>query len=333
MNWFQDLTGANEDIDNIKDIVDIVEDPTNNEIILLCPESNKAYTVGQLHILPLSSLKGLAVMNKPYIYDPTTVYELVESIEDVYNDPQNKNALYQVASQFNGLEMANPELTREHGVSIYEYDGTQGPKSAMCCGAATIYRNYFHEEIDTLKDVAELLDNDTNNFWTMKNGYALMNDDKLDELNDKIDDIGRTTIKNEISFPIQWNTQVTSNGNKHIVSQIFCSALPVSYSIARSNQQSFSLFETPDQKYKPFASLILEAAYEATLATALRNTNKTGDNRVFLTMLGGGAFGNDENWIIEAMEDALEKYEGCGLQVHIVSYLQSNPNLKNLLQY
>jgi hypothetical protein len=58
-------------------------------------------------------------------------------------DPELAGALFQVASQFNLLEMAGPSVTPEDGVTRYAGDHTQGPACAIAAGAATIYRNYF----------------------------------------------------------------------------------------------------------------------------------------------------------------------------------------------
>ncbi|MCK5683507.1 hypothetical protein KAJ27_05280 [bacterium] len=51
--------------------------------------------------------------------------------------------MFQVASQFNLLEMVSPGVTPEEGVGRYEHDHTQGPACAIACGVGTIYRNYF----------------------------------------------------------------------------------------------------------------------------------------------------------------------------------------------
>ena len=75
-----------------------------------------------------------------------------------------------------------------------------------------------------------------------------------------------------------------------------------------------------------FASLILEAAYEATLLTAVNNKNYT--NKVFLTLLGGGAFGNNESWIINSIKSSLKNIENYGLDIKIVSYDQPSENMK-----
>jgi hypothetical protein len=61
----------------------------------------------------------------------------------MHQRPENAGALFQVASQFNLLEMMSPSVTPEQGVTRYERDPTQGPACAVAAGAATIYRNYF----------------------------------------------------------------------------------------------------------------------------------------------------------------------------------------------
>ena len=48
--------------------------------------------------------------------------------------PENRGALFQVASQFNMLEMVGPRVTPEEGVTRYEHDRTQGPACAMAAG-------------------------------------------------------------------------------------------------------------------------------------------------------------------------------------------------------
>ena len=76
----------------------------------------------------------------------------------------------QVASQFNALEMVDPSVRPEDGVTRYCHDATQGPACALSCPAATVYRNYFcmpggkgqggGNQLDLLGDVGVLLDNE-----------------------------------------------------------------------------------------------------------------------------------------------------------------------------
>jgi len=64
---------------------------------------------------------------------------------------------------------------------------------------------------------------------------------------------------------------------------------------------------------------VLEASYEATLLAALKQAEKHGyagsSNVVYLTMLGGGVFGNDVNWILESIHKACISVQECDLDV------------------
>jgi hypothetical protein len=101
---------------------------------------------------------------------------------------ENRGALFQVASQFNMLEMTGPSVTPEDGVTRYQLDPTQGPACAVAAGAATIYRNYLvpvdgvqgqraDRQLDGLSDLgaelSRLLGKPIPELWGMRNGYAL----------------------------------------------------------------------------------------------------------------------------------------------------------------
>lgn len=73
-----------------------------------------------------------------------------------------------------------------------------------------------------------------------------------------------------------------------------------------------------------------EAAYEATLLSAVINVSRSGVHIVYLTLLGGGVFGNDDAWILNAIERAFLKTNSHGLDVRIVSYRQSRPMVVEL---
>lgn len=50
-------------------------------------------------------------------------------------------------------------------------------------------------------------------------------------------------------------------------------------------------------------------------------------NKVFLTLIGGGAFGNEEHWILDSLQKTIRKFKNVPLDIKIVSYGRSNPNL------
>ena len=61
----------------------------------------------------------------------------------------------------------------------------------------------------------------------------------------------------------------------------------------------------PSAQWKSFASLDLEAAYEATMLAAVLNKQRGASSVVLLTLLGGGAFGNEAEWISAAIRRTL----------------------------
>jgi hypothetical protein len=66
------------------------------------------------------------------------ISSMVGDVRRMHDDPNNHNALFQVASQFNLLEMTGPDVTPENGVTRYVHDRTQGPACALAAGAATV---------------------------------------------------------------------------------------------------------------------------------------------------------------------------------------------------
>ena len=88
-------------------------------------------------------------------------------------------------------------------------------------------------------------------------------------------------------------------------------------------------YTSHDRKaWRALAGLVLEAAYEATLWAGVLNARRGASNLVFLTRLGGGAFGNDDAWIDEAMRRALDLAAGYDLEVVLVS--QGRPSASML---
>mgnify|MGYP007000748988 FL=1 len=287
---------------------------------------------GQLETPTLAELRE-RVHTSGYKGGKISVREVVADVQHLHINASNAGSLFQVASQFNLLEMASPNITPEHGVGIYEHDRTQGPACAIAAGAGTIYRNYFatvneqtgqsaNNQIDCLIDIGAALRNSENHLWEMRNGYALASHSGLAEISNRLQAANESEIdglRQLLRIGIQWHTQVTLNDSKHTVSQAYCSALPVAYS-----DHAAHLWEA-------FARLVLEAAYEATICTAILNAASHGNNRVFLTLLGGGAFGNEIDWIIGGIQRALHLYKHVDLDVAIVSHGSSNHCVQQLV--
>lgn len=328
MTWFEELTGFREvSPDQVRENI-TVEGDTLTSLV-----NGRTFTHGRLETPSLGKLRQ-RVGPSPRATGRLTLEEVVGDVADLHADRSNAGSLFQVASQFNLLEMVGPRVTPERGVGIYEHDLTQGPACAIACGAGTIYRNYFvvvdgqpgqsvSRQIDCLSDLGEALGNSEDSLWEMRNGYALASRDGLIEISERLEassEKERDHLRQRLRIGVQWNTQVTIRGSSHMVTQAYCSALPVAYGN-----------HAPDL-WGGFARLVLEASYEATICAAILNSQSTGINRVFLTLLGGGAFGNKTDWIVDGIERALRLYEDWDLDVAMVSYRASKPAVRHLVE-
>jgi hypothetical protein len=327
--WFETLVGFREESpEQVRSNI-FVENETMSSAV-----NGRQMRCGRLETPSLAELRD-GVRAMPVAAGSLQLSEVVADIQDLHIDPKNANAMFQVASQFNLLEMVSPSVAPEDGVAGYENDRTQGPACAIACGASTIYRNYFApvngrmgqtegNQIDCLHDLGIALGNADQQLWKMKNGYALATADGLNEISQRLaaeEESEKDCLRGLVRIGVQANAEVTiyDAPQPHCVSQAFCSALPVAYS------------PHPDRLWAEFARLILEAAYEATICAGILNMENTGNNRVYLTLLGGGAFGNREDWILAAIHRAMRLYSEFNLDVYIVSYGVSKPSVQELV--
>ncbi|MEA3490509.1 MAG: hypothetical protein U9R27_01270 [Campylobacterota bacterium] len=84
--------------------------------------------------------------------------------------------------------------------------------------------------------------------------------------------------------------------------------------------------------WERFARVVLYASYEATLCVGILNALKTGNNRIYLTLVGGGVFGNKIEWIVDAIASAVSKYRDFDLDIVIVSYGARNIYVTNAIE-
>jgi hypothetical protein len=334
MDWFERITGFRETTYDDTRAKLVVEGNRLRSLI-----NGKSYGIGALELVPLQTLRGRA-QSAGGLPGQLKVRLVSGDVQKMHQSPENAGALFQVASQFNLLEMVSPTVTPEQGVTRYQHDHTQGPACAIAAGAATIYRNYFapvagaHGQSTTLQfdGLGELgaalsgaLEQPVSSLWKMQNGYALCTQTGLNAIAEylaaqqpgKIDN-----LRGKLCIGIHSDVEVTdaSGEERPLVSQAFCSALPVAYSRVHS---SF---------WEPFAQLILDAAYEATMWAAVQNAQRRSSNIVLLTFLGGSAFGNEDPWIHGAIRRALEMMSEFDLDVRLVSYGAPSRAVKQLAE-
>ncbi len=322
MTWFEELTGITDETP-----ARVYENLSLDGTVIVSDITGWPAEAGTLSTPALGELRTSVV---PADLGRLTVQEVVADIQRLHMRLENEGATFQVASQFNLLEMIGPSVTPEMGVGRYEHDLTQGPACALACLAGTVYRNYFvpldgdigqtaDRQIDCLADVGRLLGSDQHFLWEMRNGYALPTADSLRFINAQLERLDYDAVRAALHVGVHSGTQVTINDAERLVCQVYCSAMPVAY------------FDVDAGLWAPLAQIVLEAAYEATLLAAIQNAAQTANNRVFLTMLGGGAFGNRPDWIEAAVLRALRLFATSGLDVHLVSYGQSSALARRII--
>jgi hypothetical protein len=322
MDWFETITGFREThYEETRARIEVDGENLHSRV------NGARFGIGELELVSLQALRERAnsLGNLPGRSKTSVVQG---DVRRMHRSPENAGSLFQVASQFNLLEMVSPDVTPELGVTRYESDRTQGPACAIAAGAATIYRNYFapcegglgqtaNRQLDGLADLGAALSSGTclpvRELWTMQNGYALATQKGLDAIDRHLKTLTTDQIdilRGKLRIGIHRDVEVTeaAGPNRPRVSQSFCSALPVAYC------------RIPPALWRPFASLVLEAAYEATMWATVLNAQRGASDVVFLTLLGGGAFGNDSSWIFAAMRRALDMMRPFALDVRLVSY-------------
>jgi hypothetical protein len=320
MDWFERLTGfAESDYETTRSQLRL------EGRYLRSLANDRTFGIGELRTPSLAELRAL-VQGSGSGRGQLKVGKVAGDVRKMHSAPENAGALFQVASQFNLLEMVDQSVTPEQGVAGYELDRTQGPACAIAAGAATVYRNYFvpvggvsgqteTRQLDMLHNLGAVLSQQlgcqVDDLYEMCNGYALATHEGLRSIGDHILSSGPEEIdqlRGELRIGLHMDVEVTdpmSVPGQH-VTQAFCSALPVAYGIR-------------SEFWQPFARLVLEAAYEATLLAGVLNMNRGRSPTVFLTRLGGGAFGNDNAWIDDAMARAFDCVRNTDLDVRIVS--------------
>lgn len=329
MNWFERLTGFSEtSADDVRSQLQVHGDRITSIA------NGRTMVAGQFTTPELSDLRQLSQQSPtPDQSSPTTVKEIVADVQSLHQDPANANAVFQVASQFNCLEMVSPDAVPEDGIGIYQNDPTQGPACCIAAGAGTIFRNYLvdlqgqtgqtaHRQLNCLSAVGRFLQVEQNQLWTMQNGYCFPSLSGLEKIEDRLanaPETERNQIKGKLMVGVQSNAEVTLGDCNHQVTQVFCSALPVAYSNISA------------ERWNLFPKLILDATYELAFYIALQNLVKNNNRKLFLTLVGGGVFGNKLTWILSAIARCLKLFSRSGLEVAIVSYGASNPAIANFI--
>jgi len=256
---------------------------------------------------------------------------------------ENRGAVFQVASQFNGYEATGVYSPEAAGITSFTSDLTQGPVASISATPGTIQRIdyvFYNKTTDpvswrqTKNKQIELLDKTP---LKVTHGYV--------DLNQSNPDLTEQDYKN-IKIGFQKDTQVTfglMNGksNMHIpindpqqiIHQVFTAAVNCGNTSGATNVEIYkgSNGDAAQKTAIKTAQRILDAAYEGTIKVAYA----FGKKKVFLTLIGGGAFQNQLSWILGAINKNIPFIKAKGLEVYLVIFSATsglNPTFIDQLQ-
>jgi hypothetical protein len=323
MDWFTNSFGFEE-----------LDYASTQQMIYKLYQAGKKMTINDIKV-GLFTPTTLGELKKPKS-NPTMrgLVRLSHIVDDVVNlhcDPRNANATFQVASQMNCLEMANPKTTPEAGLTIYENDRTQGPLCAMSTPAGLAYRQYLYNaggddlgqtkdrQLDTSFLARQYLKELSGVSGRVQNGYLFFTEAELTQINTALVNKSKLRQRLRSLIGVGSHTGLGVFGSKcsgHTVNHVYCSGLPIAYSDI-SNRDL----------WRGLAEIFLESVYESTLRLACHNNYA---KPCYLTLVGGGVFGMDVLQIYRAIERACIIIARCGYQldVRIVHYRRYHPLLQ-----
>ena len=120
VSWFEQLFGFTE-----SDRTQVYNDLQVEGTTLRSKRRNTEWTCGTLELVSLAELRRRAHNVSTSAGPQIQLSELVGDAKALHADSANAGALFQVASQFNLLEMISPSITPDRGITIYEHDPTQ----------------------------------------------------------------------------------------------------------------------------------------------------------------------------------------------------------------
>eukprot|EP01062_Namystynia_karyoxenos_P066199 TRINITY_DN60196_c0_g1_i1.p1 TRINITY_DN60196_c0_g1~~TRINITY_DN60196_c0_g1_i1.p1 ORF type:complete len:414 (+),score=141.41 TRINITY_DN60196_c0_g1_i1:92-1333(+) len=355
LDWFEHVTGFSEYTDGRTDGDAVRAKLELTDGVLRSRCSERTYRAGFFNVVELRELRErvkamLADAASPVHRGAVTVRHKVGDAMVEHADPANNGCCFQVASQANCLEGASRKHGPEFGLTQIIGDYTQGPACAMACGAGSIARLYLidmpsgrkgqsmEEQVNLFRGVERAMDNDTHNFFSVVNGYATAvgetkedQTESLRRMNAMLSDPDaapalKQRVRDSVCVGLQQGAQVVFaqrgeagliplDRSDQLVTQVLCSAV----SFQGVSDEHRDLWE-------PLAREVLAGGYEATLWAAAAE----GMRRVSLTFVGGGAFANKKEWIIDGVNSAVHALSeaGVAMEVCMVHFRAVDPVLE-----
>ena len=232
-------------------------------------------------------------------------------------DPQNQRALFQVASNFNALELCSPsdKYQMEH-LEQYIFDNTQGPNASISAAAALVLRHYYAFAAEGVpidewpqKFSGRQLELLGQTGLPVKNGYLVLTPETVTKELDPQDVAVCLHEEAEVTFGLVRQDEHEVVQRPQFVDQVFTATVDLAGANAK-------LAQSHPQELERIGRALLRAAYEGTLRCAQLRGNK----QVFLTLIGGGVFANPPKWISDTLLALKDLIVDSGIDVQLNLY-------------
>jgi len=348
-NWFEYITGMTEvSLRNLaaepKPGVEFPIKPSaDGGLEIVNSKTNQVFKAGKFELALIGDLKkSLAGGEKKapckfvvFSRENRTPIKFVD-VAYIQGLPENKKAMFQVASNFNAVE-APSESRGPHVRTFtedYINDRTQGPAASISAGAAAIARVHaaFYSDKTPLKEWQQTKDNQIKflgheniaPYFPVINGYIVLSDTAKPWPKEAEE---RAALLDVAGVGLHADCQVIFGGTNssshfltvnqpHYIDQVFCAAMNCGQGMSGYNN-----LRKPDSQDK--RDFILKVAYDGTYLCAVRRQTE----KLHLTLIGGGVFGNPLPAICSAIYSAHMQYTtdpACKLQEVVLSVFDPN---------
>ena len=275
--------------------------------------AGQLYSAGRFRPLSLAELRAMAQARPPA--DPSRLSILLgaDPLTDIgaLQAMDDGRSLFQAASQFNCLEAPGPHVT---SVANYLYDPTQGPRASIGAWPATLMRHYRAPDghgghfVQTDTQQLNLLSAACKpGVGRVQSGYlsaSTIHDPAAfsQSLLDRFEQLQVGLHEGaQVVFGANWDGWVPTPA-PHIA-QVFTSTLAAG---------GYGEPVRPGSVWEGIARTLLRVAYLGTLLAA----RAAGKERVVLTLIGGGVFGNPHGLIFEQILWAVDQVPGLHVVVN-----------------
>jgi len=242
---------------------------------------------------------------------------------------ENEDCMFQAASNFNGVECISEHSSPDspNFTTNYYFDHTQGPAASISAGSAAITRvhgaffdahKHPKEWGQTSRRQVEMLE-DVRDYFTVTNGYVC-NTSHTASL-PLGDPAALKQIEGRVKVLLHANVDAMYGHFDYDsidycppqkICQTFCAAMNLAQGMSGMRNGQF-----PDSPEK--AKILLRAAYRGTYYGA----EMYGCKKIFLTLIGGGVFGNNQEDILEAIcstHEEICQFNKCIEEVHVIFF-------------